>query len=361
MTTWSEQRRAATRERLAFAGWWAALALACGAGVVWAVWARSPTAGTFAAIALGGAWLGPVLAWASLRAPRRHEEPWPAPGAGRDPWLRQANAIGRLLLYHQDDPALPRNVRGELRGAHRELRAVLRGHPSGEDLERECARLRDGVVRLAKRTAWLAVWPQVKDLEAQWFDEAARALESAPRQRLLHELVGAAASAACEAAMSRLLARERWECVELSTDYALQLAAVPGRPFVSPIALAAAIAIGWGDFSGPVDPEADRAALVEFFAANGVETPVVPDRPVPGMAMGARTAGADAEPADAAPPPAPGPKRYRRVRVRVRHERHSHRSLWKRLFGEPVESVRRGCASFSQWVRYAFRAWWMYR
>lgn len=360
MTTWSEQRRAATRERLAFAGWWAGLAFACGAGLVAFVWTRWPTVGLFAAVALAGAWLGPILAWASLRAPRRHGEPWPAAGADCARWRRQANALGRMLLYHQDDPALPRNVRQEIREAHRELRSVLRGHSSAGELERECVRLRDGVVRLAKRTAWLAVWPQVKDLETQWFDSPARALEGAPRQHLLHELVGAAAAAASEGVLPRLLARERWECVELSTDYALQLAAVPGRPFVSPIALAAAIAIGWGDFSGPVDPEADRAALVEFFAANGVETPLVPDRPVPGMAMATRAA-EGAEPAPAAAPSAPEPKRYRRVRVRVRHERHSHRSLWTKLVGEPIESVRRGCASFSQWVRYAFRAWWMYR
>lgn len=360
MTTWTEQRRAATRERLAFAGWWAALALACGAGVVWALWVRSPTAGLFAAIALAGAWLGPILAWASLRAPRRHEEPWPVPGAGYGPWRRQANAIGRMLLYHQEDPALPRNVRQELREAHRELRSVLRTHPSGETLERECTRLREGVARLAKRTAWLAVWPQVKDLEAQWSQESTRTPDSASKQRLLHELVGAAAAAASEGVLPRLLARERWECVELSTDYALQLAAVPGRPFVSPIALAAAIAIGWSDFSGPLDPEAERTALAEFFAANGVEMPIVPDQPVPGMDIRKRGAEA-AEPAIASPASAPEPKHYRRVRVRIRHERHHHRSLWKRLFGEPVESVRRGCASFAQWVRYAFRAWWMYR
>lgn len=357
MTTWSEQRRAATRERLAFAGWWAALALACGAGLVAFVWARWPTVGLFASIALGGAWLGPILAWASLRAPRRNEAPWPAPGAGADAWRRQANAIGRMLLYHQDDPALPKNVRSELLQAHRELRSVLRAHPSGDNLERECTRLRDGAVQLAKKTAWLSVWPTVKDLEARWRDSAATHA-GADRQHLLHELVGAAAAAASEGVLPRLLARERWECVELSTDYALQLAAAPGRPLVSPIALAAALAIDWGDFSAPLNPEATRAGIAAFFADSGMPLPVAPAAPVIPQPL-AEAPTASAEPAAQVPPPAP--KHYRRVRVRVRHEHHHHRSVFRRLFGEPLVSVRRGVDSFAQWIRYSFRAWWMYR
>ncbi len=354
MTTWTEQRRAATRERLAFAGCWAGLALACGAGLVAFVWARWPTLGLFAAVTLGGAWLGPILAWASLRAPRRNETPWPAPGAGADAWRRQANALGRMLLYHQDDPAIPKNVRRELVQAHRELRGVLRTKPSAEDLERECIRLRDGPVRLAKRTAWLAVWPSVKDLEGVW-RESVSTHAGAARQHLLHELVGSAAAAASEGVLPRLLARERWECVELATDYALQLAAAPGRPLVSPIALAAVLAIEWSDFAIPFDPEPPRTRLAAFLAAEAPACTVAPAAPpvaVPPPAVEVTP------PAEAPPPPL---KRYRRVRVRVRHERHHHRSLLRRLFGNPLESVRRGCFSFAQWLRYALRAWWLYR
>lgn len=356
MTTWSEQRKAATRERLAFAGWWAGLAFACGAGLVAFVWMRWPTAGLFAAIALAGAWLGPVLAWASLRAPRRNDEPWPSPGAGSAAWRRQANAIGRMLLYHQDDPALPKNVRRDLREAHRQLRGVLRAKPSAEELERECIRLRDGPVRLAKRTAWLTVWPVVKDLEVAWRESAATHAGAA-RQHLLHELVGSAAVAASEGVLPRLLARERWECVELATDYSLQLAAAPGRPLVSPLALAAVLAIEWSDFAIPFDPEPPRARLAAFL---GAEAPAsapaaVPDAPPAAVPVPA----ADSPPPAEAPPPPL--KRYRRVRVRVRHEHHRHRSLLRRLLGEPFESVRRGCCSFAQWLRYACRAWFLYR
>jgi hypothetical protein len=356
MTTWSEQRRAATRERLAFTGWWAALAFACGAGVAGFIWMRSPTAGMFAAIVLAGAWLGPVLAWASMRAPRRNTEPWPGPGAGYDMWRRQANAIGRMLLYHQGDPALPQNVQRELREAHSELRSVLRTHPSGDNLERECTRLRNGPMLLARKTAWLSVWPQVKDLEARWRESAGDG--SIDRHHLLHELVGAAAAAASEGVLPRLLARERWECVELSTDYALQLAAAPGLPLVSPIALAAALAIDWGDFSVPLDPEATRADIAAFFAQSDMPPSIV--LPVPESLQPSATPPVpSAGPAAAVSPPAP--KRYRRVRVKVRHEHHHHRSILKRIFGEPIASVRRGIDSFSQWLRYSFRAWWMYR
>lgn len=378
MTTWSDQRRAARRERLAFTGWWAALAFACGAAVTGFVWLRSPTAGLFAAIVLAGAWLGPILAWASLRAPRRNDEPWPDAGAGYGAWRRQAHAIGRMLLYHQGDPALPRNVQRELLEAHRELRAFLRTHPRGDDLERECTRIRGGAMRLARKTAWLCVWPQVKDLEARWRESAADgSLASAARQHLLHELVGAAAAAASEGVLPRLLARERWECVELSTDYALQLAAAPGRPLLSPIALAAALAIDWSDFSLPLAPETTRANIAAFFADNGIPLPVapaVPDAPAaPGTPPGPPVAPEVVAPvpdvpaptpapaSTPAPAPTPAPKRYRRVRVKVRHERHRHRSLPQRLFGEPIVSVRRGIASFAQWLHYALRAWWMYR
>ena len=351
MTTWTEQRRAATRERLAFAGWWAALALMCGAGLVAFVWARWPTIGLFAAVALAGAWLGPVLAWASLRAPRRNDAPWPAPGAAYDAWRRQANALGRLLLYHQEDPALPQTVRRELLQAHRDLRRVLRARPSGDDLERECTRLRDGPVRLAKKTAWLAVWPTVKDLEAAWRESTATHT-GADRHHLLHELVGAAAAAATEGSLPRLLARERWECVELCTDYALQLAAAPGRPLVSPIALAAALAIEWADFSIPFDPETPRATLVAFLVEAGETLPPRAfEAPPP----------PPSEPAEPPAPPSPSQKHYRRVRVRVRHERHHHRSLLRRLVDEPLSSVRRGCFSFAQWIRYALRSWFLYR
>lgn len=357
MTTWTEQRRAATRERLAFAGWWAALALVCGAGLVAFIWMRWPTVGLFAAVALAGAWLGPVLAWASLRAPRRNDAPWPAPGAAYDAWRRQANALGRLLLYHQEDPALPQTVRRELLQAHRDFRRVLRARPSGDDLKRECTRLRDGPIRLAKKTAWLAVWPTVKDLEAAWRDSAST--HTGPdRHHLLHELVGAAAAAATQGVLPRLLARERWECVELCTDYALQLAAAPGRPLVSPIALAAALAIEWADISIPFDPDPVRDHLVVFLSVNGI-APAMPEvQPIHPPAEAPAPAAAPEPPLTLPPPP---PKHYRRVRVRIRHERHHHRSPLKRMFGEPFESVRRGCASFAQWLRYALRAWWLYR
>lgn len=365
MTTWSEQRLAARRERLAFTGWWAALSFVCGAGLAGFIWLRSPTAGLFASIVLFGAWLGPVLAWASLRAPRRNEAPWPEPGSGYAPWRRQANAIGRMILYHQGDPALPLNVQRELREAHRELRSVLRAHPSGDDLERECTRLRNGPVGLARKTAWLYVWPQVKDLEARWRESAATHA-GADRQHLLHELVGAASVAATEGVLPRLLARERWECVELCTDYALQLAAAPGRPLVSPIALAAALAIDWGDFSVPLDPETTRTDLADFFTQGGVTLPVNPVIEIPEPAaipVPEPPPAPRAEPAAETPVPEPpsSPKRYRRVRVKVRHEHHRHRSLPNRLFGEPLASVRRAFCSFAQWLRYSFRAWWMYR
>ena len=332
----------------------------CGAGLVAFIWMRWPTVGLFASIALVGAWLGPVLAWASLRAPRRNDAPWPVPGAGYDPWRRQAYALGRLLLYHQEDPALPQTVRRELLQAHRDLRRVLRTRPSGDDLERECTRLRDGPISLAKKTAWLAVWPTVKDLEAAWRESAATHT-GADRHHLLHELVGAAAAAATEGSLPRLLARERWECVELCTDYSLQLAAVPGRPLVSPIALAAALAIEWADISIPFDPEPVRDHLALFLAANGI-VPVVPEAapplPLPADEMPAAAAMPDSP--ITVPPPS-SPKHYRRVRVRVRHERHHHRTLLRRLIDEPIASVRRACFSFAQWIRYAFRSWWLYR
>ena len=125
----------------------------------------------------------------------------------------------------------------------------------------------------------------------------------------------------------------------------------PGRPLVSPIALAASLAIEWSDFSIPFDPEPARATLAAFLAENGA---------VPSPAPVAEPSPATPAP-EPAPPSAESPKHYRRVRVRVRHERHRHRSILRRLVDEPLSSVRRGCFSFAQWLRYAVRSWLLYR
>lgn len=340
-------RQAAARERRAPIYWWLLLMVATGGALVWAVHGHSRPGAFFVAVLLGAAWAAPLVALRSLMAPPRAQKPAPAPGAGSfADWLTQARMLGRVLLYYQDNPELPVDVQQEIRAAREDLRDVLRAHPLRDDLERVCARVRDGAVRDVKEWFAREYRRDIRELANDYEQAAAAGMDPDKRMVALRQAVEKSAAMMSRNCMPRMLERERLACAVDCAWLAVQ-GVVAGPPHVSPVDLVEVLVIEWSDFSEPWLPAtALRRALARLDRADARPAPEPP--PV-------------AEPTAAAPVPERGNvvvrngKRYRRVRVRRKHRRH-HRRFWNR--GPSLVDV---FLSFGQWVRYSIRAWMLYR
>ena len=248
--------------------------------------------------------------------------------------------LGSVLLYYQDNPDLPLDLQQEIRAARADLRDVLGAHPLRDDLERVCARVRDGAIRNAKEWFAREYRRDIRELANDYEQAAAASMDPDKRMVALQQAVEKSAAMMSRNCMPRMLERERLACAVDCAWLAVQ-GVVAGPEHVSPVDLVEMLVIEWSDFSEPWLPAtALRRALARL------------DR-------------ADARPAPPEPPPPPGElpgdvvirngKRYRRVRVRRKHRRH-HRHFWNR--GPSLADV---FLSFGQWLRYSVRAWMLFR
>ncbi len=348
----NELRKAAARERLVPHLWWLGMGLLMGTALVIMTHRHSPLGAVLLAVLLAAGWAAPMVALRSLAAPRRATACAPAPGEGRfRDWLKQARLLGRVLMYHEDNPELPRDLRRTLHAAREDLRDTFRAHPLRDDLERVCERVRSGAIRDLKRLLWRDFRSRLRDLRAAYERAVAGGMDEDERLAVLQESVENAAALATRYCMPRMLERERLSCVHLCAWLAVQ-GAGGAHASLSPIELAGALVIEWCDFSEPWQP-----ALVLRRAAERVERHAPPpsNGPEP-SAMTAAENGAGIPGAEAGAGGEPGAKRVRvRVRVRSRrgHRRHSHRYRGPTL-GDIL-------LSFGQWLRYSVRSWMLYR
>ena len=326
-------RQAAARERRAPIYWWLMLMMATGGALVVMVYDHSrPVAFSLAAI-LAAAWGAPLIALQSLAAPRRARMPAPSPGAGSyAAWKAQARMLGRVLLYYEDNPNLPYEIRASLRAARADLRDTLKAHPLADDLERVCGRIRAGAVQEAKDWFKREYRRDVRELANEYEQAAAANMDPDKRLLALQDAVEKAAAMMSRNCMPRMLERERLACAVDCAWLAVQ-AAVERSGQVSPIDLAEMLVIEWCDFSEPWQPA--RALRRALKLLTSPEPPVVA-LPEPGRESIVVRNG----------------KKYRRVRVR-RKRRHSHRRR-----GPSLVDV---FLSFGQWIRYSIRAWMLYR
>lgn len=327
-------RHAAARERWIPILWWFQMLLVMGLALFVLVHRHSPPLALLMAILMVVGWGAPLVAVFSLAVPARAQRPAPAPGTGSfKEWLAHVRALARLLLYYEENPDLPPGVRRALHDARGDLRATLKTHPLRDDLERVCQRVRDGAVREMKAWLWLEYHPRLQDLVSQYGQSLAAAADEDERLMLLQETVENAAAWMTRHAMPRMLERERLACASDCAWLAAQAAAVQANR-ISPIELAAALVVEWGDFSEPWRP-----ARVLHSALARLES-----RPAPETA-GAAPAG------EAGNVVVRNGKRYRRVRVR-RQRRHRH------YRGPSFVDI---LLSFGQWVKYSLRSWLFYR
>ncbi|MGD9613391.1 MAG: hypothetical protein AB7V22_10895 [Kiritimatiellia bacterium] len=340
-------RQAAARERRAPIFWWLGVMAATGAWLVWMVHARTPEGAVFLAVVLAAAWGAPLVALQSLSMPRRPKDPPPGPGAGPyRAWRKQARLLGRLLLYYEDNPDLPPDLRRSLRAARADLRDTLKAHPLRDDLERVCGRIRVGAVQEIKKWFWQEYAPRIWDLVREYEHRVAGGDDEDARILARQDAVERAAVLMSRCCMPRMLERERLAC---ATDCAW-LAATAGTmregPF-SCIELSAIFVIFWSDFSEPWRPARAIRLLARYLQEAPESLPVAAPEP----------AGVPAPPA----PPDDGAgeivvrngKRYRRVRVR-----HPRRQRSRRNQGPSIGEI---VLSFGQWIRYSIRAWMLYR
>lgn len=330
----NQLRQAAARERQMPILWWFLIMLLAGGALVALVFRHSPAAAVLMALLLAAVWLAPLVALASLAAPRRAKKPAPEPGTGTfNEWLRQARQLGRVLLYYGDNPQLSPEIRQALHAARADLRDTLRAHPLRDDLERVCRRVREGAIAAVKD--WFA-WEyraDIRELANAYEQEVAAGMEENKRLLALQEAVEKAAAMMSRNCMPRMLERQRLACARDCAWLAVQAAVVhAGR--VAPVDLAEMLVIEWSDFSEPWQPaSALRRALARL--ALKAAAPVPPPPPPEG----------DVVVRDG--------KRYRRVRVRRKHRR-----LHSRYRGPSVWDI---LVSFGQWVRYSARSWLLYR
>ncbi len=230
-------RQAAARERRAPIYWWLLLMVATGGALVWMVADHSRTGASFVAVLLGAAWAAPLVALQSLAAPPRAKKPAPAPGAGGfHDWLTQARMLGRVLLYYQDNPDLPFDLQREIRAAREDLRDVLGAHPLRDDLERVCARVRDGAIRGVKEWFAREYRRDVRELANAYEQEAAAAMDPDKRMTALRQAVEKSAAMMSRNCMPRMLERERLACAVDCAWLAVQ-GVVAGPEHVSPVDL----------------------------------------------------------------------------------------------------------------------------
>lgn len=326
-------RHAAARERWIPILWWFQMMFVMGIALFAMVRRHSPPLAILMAMLVVVGWAAPLVAIFSLSVPARAKVPAPAPGTGSfKEWLAQVRALARLLMYYEENSDLPVGVRRALHDARWDLRATLKSHPLREDLERVCQRIRAGAIREMKTWLWLEYHHRMQDIQAQYRQALVAAADDDGRLMLLQETVEDAAAWMTRHCMPRMLERERLACASNCAWLASQAAAVQAGQ-VSPIELAAALVVEWGDFSEPWRP-----ARVLRRALARLET-------VPAETAGAAPAG---EGGDVV---VRNGKRYRRVRVRRKRRHHHYR-------GPSFVDI---LLSFGQWVKYTLRAWLLYR
>ncbi len=371
--------------------WWFLLLLAIGGALVAVVHRHTPQGALLLAILLAAAWVAPLVALASLTAPRRAPVPPPPPGEGSfADWMQQARLLGRLVLYYGDNPSLPEDVRRSLREAGKDLRDTFKAHPLRDDLERVCERVRAGAIRRVKEWFAREYRSDIREQTSAFEQEAAAGTDEDHRLLALRQAVEKAAAVMTRNCMPRMLARERLACAGDCAWLAFQSASTRSGEY-SPLDLVEMLVIEWSDFSEPwlparalrraqariatVSPAAGPAPIPEAIAVPEIvsETAVPapePELPSTAPAPAAEVPGANAPlPAVAAietvvPLPEDLPaqdtvvirngKRYRRVRVK----RMGHRTGSRPFQGpSPVQIL----LSFGQWLRYSVRSWLLYR
>jgi len=336
-------RQAAARERRFPIAWWLFLMVLAGGMFVAAIYPDAPHAAWLVALLLAAAWSAPLVAYLSLAAPRRARIPPPLPGRGSyADWRKQARLLGRVLLYHEDNPELSDDMRRMIHAAREDLRDTLKAHPLRDDLERVCGRIRTGALAELKDWLWRRNRHWIRELKKrhQLHSDA----EPNGPVAALKAAVEESAATMIRECMPRMLERERLACALECAWVAAQVPGIPGHS-CSPVEVAGALVVEWCDFSLPWDPDRMLERSLERLSA----------RPGPDAAP---------EEAGEADPPAPIPhgtetvvirngRRYRRVRVH-RHRRRVRRSR----HGPSVADI---LLSFGQWVRYSVRSWMLYR
>ena len=356
-------QQAADRERRAPIYWWLAMSLAMGAALVWLVWGHSAHGAVLLAIALAGAWAAPLVAFASLAAPKRATQPAPAPGMGSyNDWRRQARLLGRMLLYCEDDADLPKSVRQTLRAAREDLSDTFGAHPLRDDLERVCTRVREGAIHELKRWFWLEYRSRVQELREDYENDLAKGMGADERLTALQQAVENAAAVMIRRCMPRMLERERLACARDCAWLATETADARNGHRHSPIELAGALVVEWCDFSEPWLPaRVLRRAVARLDRSCGA-TDADPEAAGGVEAEGAVAATAavvpavsGSEPAPAAAEPSANGTHTHRVRVRVRKGRRRHSHHYR---GPSFVDI---LLSFGQWLRYSVRSWMLYR
>jgi hypothetical protein len=324
-------RNSAARERRAPILWWLLVMAATGGGLVAMVHDHSRPGAILLGILLAGAWAAPLVALSSMAAPRRAKHLSPAPGEGTyDEWMKQARLLGRVLIYYDENPDLPPELRRSLHAARVDLHDTFRAHPLQDDLERVCGRIREGALKQIKDWFGREYRRDIRELANEYEQAATADMDPNLRLLALQSAVEKAAAMMSRNCMPRMLERERLACATDCSWLAVQ-AAVEGSGHVSPVDLAEMLVIEWSDFSEPWQPaHALRNALARMEKESS-----------------------------AAPPAAENvaPRKLRRVRVRVRMGR-KHRPRRHRNRGPSMVDVLR---SFGQWLRYSVRAWMLYR
>jgi hypothetical protein len=330
--------KAAARERRAPIYWWLALMVGTGGMLVAFVGYHyeSPHYALLIAIVLGAAWSAPLVAYQSLAAPHRADTPAPPPGGGGSyrEWMKQARMLGRLLLYYADNRDMPPELRKILHAARLDLRDTLRAHPLRDDLERVCLRIRAEAVERMKAWLWKEHRYRVREILLRYETQVAAEPDEDERLIALQTAVEDAAAEMSRYCMPRLLERERLMCARDCAWLASQTAYGHGGRF-SPVELAGALVIEWGDFSEPWQP-----ARMLHRAVVSMELSAAPS---PGSAAAPAVPGAET------------PRTLRRVRVRVRRDSRRHH---RRRRGPSLVDI---FLSFGQWVRYSVRSFMLYR
>ncbi len=341
-------RQAAAREQWAPVAWWFVLALAEEGALYAMVHRLSPHGALMMGVVLLAAWLAPLLAFLSLASPGRARELPPPPGEGTyEEWNRQGKLLGKVLLYFEDNPDLPPDLRRTLRAARADLRDTFGAHPLRDDLERVCQRVRTGAIHDMKDWFWQEYRGTTRELR-QAFEEKAQDGEGQDRLTALQEAVEDAAARMVRRCMPRMLERERLTCARDCAWLASQALHGEGLRF-SPIERAAALVVEWCDFSEPWQPSLVLRRAVERLEREAGSASLQ-DAAIP---AGGGEGEAGASGAGAEQIVIRNGKKYRRVRVRKRHRRHSRHYRGPSL----VDLL----LSFGQWVRYSIRSWWLYR
>ena len=328
--------------------WWFAISLVEGAALYIVVYRHSPHGALLMAVLLLAAWLAPLLAFLSLAAPRRARETEPPPGEGTyDEWKRQGKLLGRVLLYFEDNPDIPPELRQTLLAARADLRDTFRAHPLRDDLERVCRRVRGDAICAMKDWFWGEYRRRVGEIQRE-YEKATESCAEDDRLIALQAAVENAAAMMIRRCMPRMLERERLACARDCAWLAAQSVNGNGKRF-SPIERAAALVVEWCDFSEPWLPALvfhramERLERDAVLAAHGEEP-----EPTDTGSFERSAHGLDTEHIVIR-----NGKKYRRVRVRKHHRRHS-----RHYRGPSLTDI---VLSFGQWVRYSVRSWLMYR